>query len=127
MARVAVPRDQILDGTLPSVRILCGREASYRRFPGIGAPSLVWILLSPLLGLIFFWGNILVASLLPDRGPGGLPFCDRHRKYWPVRAWIIIGGFAVLVGLMVIGILLTEPAPPGKQESPHWLFGVAGC
>ena len=45
MANVWVPRDQIADGSLPSV---CVADASHRLFPGVGAPSLAWVLFSPL-------------------------------------------------------------------------------
>jgi hypothetical protein len=124
MATVSVPRDQIADGSLPSVCIVCGADAPHRLFPGIGAPSLAWVLFSPLIGLITFWAYILFAR---SSSGGGLPFCDRHRGYWTRRARFIVVGFAAIVGLMVGGALLTPPAAPGQKEEPHWLFGVGGC
>ena len=124
MATVAVPRDQIADGSLPSICIVCGANAPHRLFPAVGAPSLAWVLFSPLIGLITFWACILFAR--SSRG-GGLPFCDRHRKYWTRRAWFIVVSVAAIVGLMVVGALLTPHAAPGQKEEPHWLFGIAAC
>ena len=126
MPTVSVSRNQIADGSLPSVCVICGSDAPHRRFPGVGAPSLAWVLFSPLIGLLMFWAYILFAS-----GPSdgcGLPFCDRHRRYWTWRAWFIILGFAATIGLMVVAVALTPHAAPNRQEEPHWLFGlVAGC
>jgi hypothetical protein len=82
------------------------------------------VLLSPLIGLVTFWGYILVAG--GSSGGGGLPFCDRHRGYWTRRAWFIIFGFAAVIGLMAIAAALTPPAAPGRKDEPHWLFGVGG-
>src|SRR5437588_10534604 len=124
MATVSVPRDRIVDGSLPAVCIVCVSDAPHRLYPGIGAPSLAWVLFSPLAGLITFWAYILFAR---SSSRGGLPFCDRHRRYWTRRAWFIVGSFAAIVGLMVVGVLLTAPAAPGQKEEPHWLFGIAGC
>ena len=124
MATVSVPRDQIADGSLPSVCIICGGDAPHRLFPAIGAPSLAWVLFSPLVGLMTFWAYILVAR---SSSGGGLPFCDRHCGYWTRRATLIVFGFAAIIGLMVIGALLTPTAGPGKKDDPHWVFGVGGC
>jgi hypothetical protein len=126
MAKVSVPRDQITDGSLPSVCIVCGQEASHRRFPGVSSPSMAWVLVSPLIGLLGLWAYILVGGGQPRDRAAGFPFCDRHRSYWTVRAWIIIGGFLALVALIGIGFALTPPAGPGKKPEPHWLFSVAG-
>ena len=125
MAKVTIPRDRIADGSLPSVCVVCGSEATHRLFPGVGAPSLAWLLFSPLIGLMTFWGYILFAGGSSRRG--GLPFCDRHRGYWTRRAWFIVVGFAAVVGLMVAAAVLTPPAAPGRKDEPHWLFGVAAC
>jgi hypothetical protein len=124
MATVSVPRDQIVDGSLPAICIVCGANAPHRLYPGIGAPSLAWVLFSPLIGLVTFWAYILFDR---NSSSGGLPFCDRHRRYWSRRASFIVGGFAALIGLMVIGGLLTPAAAPGQKAEPHWLFGVGAC
>ncbi len=124
MATVSVPRNRISDGSLPSVCVVCGEAASNRLFPKIGAPSLAWVLVSPLIGLVTFWIYILIASGSPREG--GLPFCDHHRGYWTGRAWFIVVGFIALIGLMVAGGNLTPPTTPGQEAKPHWLFGV-GC
>src|ERR1700722_15041096 len=84
MATVSIPRDQVVDGSLLSVCVVCGADAPHRRFSGVGAPSLAWILFSPLMGLVTLWAYILFAG---GATGGGLPFCDRHRGYWPRRAW----------------------------------------
>jgi hypothetical protein len=125
MPKVSVPRNWIADGSLPPVCVVCGADARHHLFPGVSSPSLAWVLFSPLIGLLTFWGYILLGG--GQRGEeAGLPFCDRHRGYWPRRARFIVGGFVALVGLMVAAVALTPPAAPGKEE-PHWLFGVAGC
>src|SRR6185436_6216966 len=49
-----------------------------------------------------------------------------HLRDWPRRAWFIVAGFAIIVGLLIVGAILAEPAAPGRSPSPHWLFGVAG-
>ncbi len=126
MAKVSVPREQIADGSLPPVCIVCGADAPHRLFPNIGAPSLMWVLFSPLIGLITFWAYILFAAGR-SANETGLPFCDRHQGYWTRRAWFIVGGFVVVVGLMVAAAVLTPPVGPGQKDEPHWLFGVAGC
>jgi hypothetical protein len=127
MPKVFVPRDRIADGSLPPVCVVCGRKAFHRRFPGVSSPSLVWIVLSPLVGLITFWLYILVVSVFRGDEQSGLPFCSRHRNYWLWRAWFIVVGFLALVILMGVGMALTPRPVPGKQPNPHWIFGVAGC
>jgi hypothetical protein len=127
MPKVSIDRARIADGTLPPVCVVCGKSASQRLYPGIGAPSLAWVLFSPLLGLLVFWAYILIVRLISKQDLAGLPFCDRHRGYWPRRAWFIVIGFALLVALMAAGIALTAPPSAGKKPEPHWLFGVAGC
>jgi hypothetical protein len=124
MATVAVPRDQVADGSLPSVCVVCGADAPHRLFPGVGVPSPAWVIVSPLDWLVRFWAYFLFAG---GSSGGGLPFCDRHRAYWPRRAWFIVVGFAAVIGLVVVAAVLTTPAAPGQKEEPHWLFGVAGC
>jgi hypothetical protein len=93
----------------------------------VGAPSLGWVILSPLLGLMTFWGYILLGGGESKTRRAGLPFCDRHRGYWPRRARFIVFGFLLLIGLIVAGIALTPPPAPGKEPEPHWIFGVIGC
>jgi hypothetical protein len=88
---------------------------------------LAWVLFSPLIGLLTFWGYILLGRRVSKEGSGGLPFCDRHRGYWPRRAWFIVIGFVALVGVMAGAAVLTPAAAPGKKEEPHWLFAVAAC
>ena len=127
MPTVSVSRAQIADGSLPSICVVCGSEASHRRFPGISSPSLAWVLFSPLIGLLTFWGYVLVRSVQSHNQASGLPFCDRHRNYWSRRAWFIVGGFLGLIGLGVVAALLTQPAAPNKKDEPHWLFGVLAC
>jgi hypothetical protein len=109
--------------------MLCGRPATSRKCPGISAPSIAWVLVSPLIGLIFFWMVILFDELR-GRGDGkaGLPFCDAHKNYWFRRAVVIVGGFFTIVVLMVVGHWLSPATPPGAKqpEQVHWLFGVAG-
>jgi hypothetical protein len=125
MATVLVQRDRIANGSLPSVCVVCGGPAPNRRFPGVGAPSLAWILFSPVAGLMAFWAYVLCTSF--SSPPGGFPFCDRHRGYWARRVGFIAGGFAAIVLLMAAGIALTGPAAPGRQEEPHWVFALGGC
>ena len=72
MPRVSVPGDRIVDGTLPSVCIICGDEASHRRLPGVSAPSARAILTSPLITLLLFWSYILRSSLSGGRTFGSL-------------------------------------------------------
>jgi hypothetical protein len=124
MATVTVPRVQISSGALPSVCVVCGEAASHHLFPGVGEPSLAWVFVSPLLGLVSFWGYILIAAVSPREG--GLPFCNHHRGYWTCRAWFIVGGFLALIALMVAAATLTPPSTPGQKAEPHWLFGAAG-
>jgi hypothetical protein len=92
----------------------------------VSSPALAWVLVSPLIGLLAFWGYILLGGGRSPGHPAGFPFCDRHRSYWPRRARFIVIGFLLLVALMGIGFGLTPPAAPGQQAEPHWVFGVAG-
>src|SRR5947209_8822341 len=98
MANVSIPRDKIADGSLPSVCVVCGKEAPHRLFPGVGAPSLAWVFLSPLAGLVTFWAYVLSARSASSAG--GFPFCDRHQGYWKRRARFIIGGFVAVFALI---------------------------
>lgn len=126
MAKVSVPREQIADGSLPPACIVCGANAPRRLFPTIGAPSLIWVLFSPLIGLITFWTYILLSAGRPASN-GGLPFCDRHQSYWTRRAWFIVVGFAALVGWIIAAAALTPTVAPGQKNEPHWLFGLGGA
>jgi hypothetical protein len=125
MATTSVPRDQIQDGSLPSICVVCGADAPHRLFPSVGAPSMAWVFLSPIVGLVGFW-----ASVLHDKSSstgGGLPFCDRHRRYWPRRGWFIVVGFALAVAMIIIAAVLAPPDVPGRKQEPHWAFGLIGC
>ncbi len=122
-----MPRKRINDGSLPKICVVCGENATHVGFPGVGAPSLAWLLVSPLIGLLGFWGYIAFGGGRNHDQRAGFPFCDRHRKYWPRRARFIIGGFLVLVVLMGVGFALTPGAFSAKKPEPHWLLGVAGC
>jgi hypothetical protein len=126
MARAEVPKARVADGTLPAVCVVCGAKAVERRFPGVSSPSLAWVVVSPLFGLLAFWVYVLVGGGQATDQPRGFPFCERHRKDWTRRAWFIVGGFLALVFLMVIGFLLTPKPAPGHKAEPHWIFGVAG-
>lgn len=123
MPKAVVYRDEVVDGSLPSVCLVCGARARRRRFPGVGAPSLGWVLW-PLFGLIGFWMYILFAAHSSRRG--GLPFCRRHWGYWPRRAWFIVSGYVLLLGLIVVGEVLTPTPAPGHKEEINWLLAVAG-
>jgi hypothetical protein len=127
MPTVSVPRDRIADGTLPPVCVVCGGDAPHLLYPRIGAPSLAWVLFSPLVGLLTFWAYVLLSGGGAGEGQAGLPFCDRHRRYWPRRAWFIVGGFAAVVATFVVAALLPTRAGLNGKEEPHWFFGVAGC
>src|SRR5262249_38049322 len=78
------------------------------------------------LGLLTFWGYILVSGGQPGGREAGFPFCDRHRGYWPRPAWFIVGGFGALVGLLVAAGVLTQPPPPGQPGGAPWVCGGAG-
>lgn len=128
MPTVSVPYSRIADGSLPSVCIVCGARARNRYYSGVSAPSWMWLLFSPLIGLLSFW----VYAILPGRcysdDEGGLPFCKRHRGYWQRRGWFIILGLLGLIALIVVAASLQgPPAAPGKEAKPHWFFGVVGC
>ena len=123
MTAVWVPRDQIEDGSLPSVCVVCGDDASYRRFPGVSVPSAGWMLFS-LIGLLTFWIYILFVG--GSSRKGGLPFCERHRSYWTRRAWFIVGGFITTIGLIAVAVVVTPPILPGRDVQAHWMFGIVG-
>ncbi len=127
MPKVAVPRDRIAEGTLPPVCVVCGAEAPHRLYPRVAAPSVAWVWFSPLGGLLGFWVYALLGRRVSSHRPAGLPFCDRHRGYWSRRAWFIVPGFIVFVGLITAAAIMTSGAASGKEEEPEWLFGVLGC
>jgi hypothetical protein len=99
MSKVAVPIDQISNGSVPPVCLICGEHADHKYFPDIvnvrppGTSN--WPHL-PLFSLLGFWFLIFRKSLVEQPHQTGLPFCPRHRGYWPRRARFIIGGFLVL-------------------------------
>lgn len=124
MSKVLIPRARIVDGSLPSFCIVCGAEAPYRRYAGVAAPSLAWVLFSPLIGLVTFWTYILFTG--GRGGTGGLPFFGRHRSYWARRAWLIVGGFAGLMIILVVGVLLTPPDRPGAAPRAALAFRSTG-
>lgn len=76
-----------------------------------------------MLGLLAFWGAVLRDG---GRSPGGFPFCERHRNYWPRRARFIVYGFVSLLALMGIGFALTRRPAEGEEVEVHWMMAVAG-
>jgi len=122
---VTLQREQIADGSLPSLCLICGREASHLRFGELAEVSVRGLPGSPIVALLSFWWRILKSARTDAESEGGLPFCGRHRSYWVRRAWFIIGGWIFLVASMTAGILITSVAKP--DPSPHWTFIVAIC
>src|SRR5438132_6875159 len=74
--KASIPRLQILNGSLPPVCIVCGRNAPHRRFAGVIAPSLAWVLFLPILGLFLFWVSIFARSFHAPSDSAGFPFFD---------------------------------------------------
>ena len=127
MPTALVPRAQITDGSLPSVCVICGGEAPHRRFAGVEGPSLAWVFVAPLVGLLSFWAYVLAKGKGKNKDErGGIPFCDRHLRYWPRRAWFITLGFANLVlAFVAIGI---SASFEGKGETASDPFlGIYCC
>jgi len=56
---VSIPRQRIAEGSLPPICLICGNAAPHRCFAKIGAPSLAWIFVAPLIGLLAFWISVL--------------------------------------------------------------------
>jgi len=123
MPKVTLQRDQIADGSFPSVCFICGREATHRRFSELGQITGRVILASPILALLSFWARILKSSRSAGESASGIPFCNRHSGYWVRRAWFIIGGWVFLAASMTVSILLTVSMEPDKR--PHWTFIIA--
>ena len=122
MPKVDVRLEQIKCGTLPLVCVVCGAPASGRYFPSVGKWYSPWELVgqSPV-----FWQYTLLNG--GRRGsPGGLPFCDRHRRYWPRRAWVMFGGVAVFLGLFLTGQALAARGFAETENGRHWLTRVGG-
>lgn len=126
MPSVSIPRSRIADGSLPSVCIVCGEQANSRYFPRVTSPSLAWVLDAPLFGLLTFWAHVMLPGSVGS-GEEGLPFCKRHRAYWPRRAWFIIPGFVMLVLSCLLAWALDPRDQPGKPHEVHWSFGVVAC
>lgn len=126
MPRVSIPRGQIGDGSLPSICLVCGADAPNRRFPGMSAPSLVWVFFAPLIGLLTFWGYTLIGA---SKGrPGGFPFCDLHLEYWPRRArFIVLGWLPFIAAVIAAVVLIPSSGRVVETEDPHWLVVIAGC
>src|SRR5262249_42076453 len=117
MSTVAVSVDQIRNGSVPPVCLICGERAEHKYFPDIvhvrppGTSN--WPHL-PLFSLLGFWFLIFRKSLVEQDHPNVLPFCDRHRAYWPRRARFIIGGFLVLPALFAVqAAILSDTSGPG--------------
>lgn len=127
MPTVTIPRSRIEKGTLPHVCLVCGGRAKHYLFPNVIAPSLAWILFFPLLGLLTFWVYVILPGRLSPGGKGGLPFCRRHRSYWPRRGWFIVTGFALIVATFAAAVIIDPPNEAKAEQSPHWIFGIAGC
>jgi hypothetical protein len=121
MAQILINRDQIVKGTLPHVCVRCGEVAVTNRFPGLGNPSITsWFLSARLrvFGMLLFWAYILKIALSGNESetpPAGLPLCERHRNYWPRRAWFMVVGFLGLIGLWA----LSYATDPSVHETGH--------
>jgi hypothetical protein len=126
MPNVWVPRKQIEDGSLPPVCLVCGAKARERRFPGLSAPSMGWLLVAPLFGLLSFWACILVASFQSSDDDAGFPFCSRHRNYWPRRAWFIVVGWIVGIATFVLVGAQNSSGTAGKSQDPGGLAVFLG-
>jgi len=77
-------------------------------------------------GMLLFWGFILWKKYARVDAHGkeiGLPFCDRHREYWPRRAWFVVGGFLVLVALMALTYATdSSSGGPGRHHHGENIF-----
>jgi hypothetical protein len=123
VAKISVLKDDLVEGSLPAVCVVCGAPATDCRFPGL-ATSLAWLLVLPCL--LAFWGYVLVADRANEHTGGGFPFCTRHRHYWTRRGWFIIGGFVLMVAFVCVAMLAPKGQP--DTETPlYWLLGAGGC
>src|SRR5437867_403093 len=131
MATVAIKFRDIAQGTLPPVCVCCGRPAVAKRFSWLSDPKAASKCVSSRKGLLWFWAFVLWKQYVRAEPPGkeaGLPFCDRHREYWPRRAWLIVGGFLVLMVLIAL-MCATDSGSFGsdRRHVPNLFSTLAGA
>jgi hypothetical protein len=118
MPDIRLTRDEE-KGDLPEVCMCCGQPAVTRvkhtfllRDPHVPGPSVFWEV---------FALRLIIASAQAPRLRLQTTFCEQHRHYWTYRSFLVFGGLAgmvaVIVGGLVVAILLLTVA---KVDTP-WL------
>jgi hypothetical protein len=100
MAQLLITFDEVEEG-LPAVCMRCGRPATVfleRRFTWY--PQ--WV--GATVGLLPLF--LLLVLLVRQRLTVAVPFCERHRNHWRVRARFALGGAAVLAVAAGAGVAL---------------------
>jgi hypothetical protein len=106
VAKLKILKYDILDGRLPPVCIVCGKEAEHTKTVKFSwTPG--WTFILWFFGLLpFILGNLLTTKKMTVP----LPVCARHQGHWSVKQVIIWGGIALAI---VIGCL-------GAYVESHW-------
>jgi hypothetical protein len=132
MATVPIKCVDITDGTLPPVCVRCGRPSATKGFSWVSDPKAASWYLSRRMkvwGMLIFWAFILWKKRIrpgAHEREAGLPFCDRHREYWPRRAWFVVGGFLVLVILFVLMYATDSGTGSGRNHKENIFTMLAG-
>jgi hypothetical protein len=111
MPRVKLLKDEVVEGGLPPVCMVCGATAVVDvKRPFSWHPS--WAVLF----------GVLVAVCLTKRRTVFAPMCERHRSYWSFRAAVTWLGFVAVV-LAGVGAIVLMASLSGTPD--QWLGALA--
>jgi hypothetical protein len=104
MATVTLYDDEVDENQLPQVCMRCGAPADLQKRKRFAwRPD--WVFYLILVGVLPW---LIVHLVLSKYMTVYVPLCNQHKNHWLIRTMIALGGLAVVLGSLAVGIVLLK-------------------